>query len=192
MRPRATIPSEALPGGEEPSTWLRMNLELLPRRGRALDLACGSGRNALFLAAAGLRVQAVDRDAARIAALSAAAERQGLPVDAEVRDLETEAVDLGTEAYAVVLVVHYLHRPLFPSLLRALEPGGLLLYETFTTAQAARGKPTNPDFLLGPGELVRLVAPLEVLREREGEFEGRMVASVAARKAAPGPAQGDQ
>lgn len=192
MRPRATIPSEALPGCEEPSSWLRMNLELLPRRGRALDLACGNGRNALFLAAAGLRVQAVDRDAARIAALSAAAERQGLPVDAEVRDLETEAVDLGTEAYAVVLVVHYLHRPLFPSLLRALEPGGLLLYETFTTAQAARGKPTNPDFLLGPGELVRLVAPLEVLREREGEFEGRMVASVAARKAAPGPAQGDQ
>ena len=67
---------------------------------------------------------------------------------------------------------------------RALAPGGLLLYETFTTAQAARGKPTNPDFLLEPGELVARVAPLEVLRQREGDFEGRMVASVAARKAA--------
>jgi len=66
-------------------------------------------------------------------------------------------VDLGTEAYELVLVVHYLHRPLFPSLVRALAPGGLLLYETFTTAQAARGKPTNPDFLLEPGELLEAV-----------------------------------
>lgn len=168
-----------------PSSWLLSNADLLPRRGRALDVACGRGRHALLLAGAGFRVDAVDRDEARVAALAAVAERLGLPVEARVRDLETGEVSLGDDEYDVVLVFHYLHRPLFPALARALAPGGLLLYETFTTAQAGRGKPTNPDFLLEPGELVRRVGPLEVLRQREGDFEGRMVASVAARKAEP-------
>jgi SAM-dependent methyltransferase len=168
-----------------PSSWLLSNADLLPRRGRALDVACGRGRHALLLAGAGFRVDAVDRDEARVAALARVAERLGLPVEARVRDLETGEVSLGDEGYDVVLVFHYLHRPLFPALVRALAPGGLLLYETFTTAQAARGKPTNPDFLLEPGELVRRVGPLEVLRQREGDFEGRMVAGVVARKAGP-------
>src|SRR4029079_18234554 len=101
---------------------------------------------------------------------------------AEQLDLETGSPDLGDSAYALVLVTHYLHRPLFPALVRAVAPGGWLLYETFTTAQTALGKPTNPDFLLRPGELPGLVAPLEVVRQREGEFEGRFVASVAARR----------
>ncbi len=184
MKPLVTIPSEALPGIDPPSSWLLANVDLLPGRGRALDVACGRGRHALFLARAGLHVRALDRDAARVGEMAADARRLGLPVEAEVCDLETGAVDLGREAHDLVLVAHYLHRPLFPALLRAIVPGGLLFYETFTTAQAARGKPTNPDFLLEPGELVRLVAPLEVLRQREGEFEGRMVASVVARKAA--------
>lgn len=183
MKPPATIPSYALPGIDEPSSWVRLNLDLFPRSGRALDVACGSGRHALLLAASGLRVHALDRDPARISALSQAAARLRLVLDVEVRDLEAGAVDLGREAYEVVVVVHYLHRPLFPALVRALKPGGLLLYETFTTAQAARGEPRNPHFLLDPGELMRLVAPLEVLRQREGEFEGRMVAGVVARKA---------
>ena len=184
VKPHVNIPSDA-PSRHRaaPPPGCSLNRDLLPPAGRALDVACGRGRHALFLARAGLHVRALDRDPARIAALAATARDLGLPIEAEVRDLETPAVDLGREAYDLVLVVHYLHRPLFPALVRALAPGGLLLYETFTSAQAARGKPTNPAFLLEPGELVRLVAPLEVLREREGEFEGRMVASVAARKA---------
>jgi rhodanese-related sulfurtransferase len=167
-----------------PSSWLLANADLLPRGGRALDVACGRGRHALLLAGAGFRVDAVDRDEARIAALRTVSDRLELPVEARVKDLETGEVDLGDGVYDVVLVFHYLHRPLFPALVRALAPGGLLLYETFTIAQAARGKPTNPDFLLEPGELFARVAPLEVLRRREGDFEGRMVASIAARKAA--------
>jgi SAM-dependent methyltransferase len=167
-----------------PSSWLLENADLLPRGGRALDVACGRGRHALLLAGAGFRVDAVDRDEGCIAALAAVAERLELPVEARVLDLETGEVDLGDALYDIVLVFHYLHRPLFPALLRALATGGLLLYETFTTAQAARGKPPNPDFLLQPGELVTRVAPLEVLRQREGDFEGRMIASVAARKPA--------
>jgi hypothetical protein len=68
----------------------------------------------------------------------------------------------------------------------ALRPGGVLVYETFTRAQAARGKPTNPAFLLEPGELIELVRPLEVLADREGDYEGRMVASVIARRSQRG------
>jgi SAM-dependent methyltransferase len=84
--------------------------------------------------------------------------------------------------FDVIVVVHYLHRPLFPALIEALAPGGVLVYETFTRAQAARGKPTNPDFLLEPGELLDLVQPLEILASREGDFDGRMIASVIARR----------
>jgi SAM-dependent methyltransferase len=158
------------------------NLDLLPAAGEALDVACGRGRNALALARAGLRVRAVDRDEAALAALRADAQRLGLPIAVEAVDLETAEADLGREAFDVIAVFKYLHRPLFPVLLRALRPGGLLIYETFIAEQAARGRPTNPLFLLQRGELKRLVAPLEVLRDREGEFDGAMVAAVAARR----------
>lgn len=169
-------------GIDGPCSWLVLNADLLPRGGRALDVACGRGRHALLLAAAGIGVRALDRDAARIASLAAIADRLALPIEAEVVDLEAGTAELGRDAYDLVLVVHYLHRPLIPRLVRALAPGGLLIYETFTKAQAQRGKPSNPDFLLAPGELSALVAPLQVLRQREGEYEGRMVAGVAARK----------
>jgi len=167
-----------------PSSWLVQNADVLPRRGKALDVACGSGRHALLLSAAGLSVRAVDRDAEAIGELKAAARRLGFRVETEIKDLETGSADLGDEVYDVVLVVSYLHRPLFPALTRAIRKGGWLLYETYTTLQAERGKPTNAAYLLEPGELPGLVAPLEVVRQREGEFEGRMVSAVAARKAA--------
>lgn len=146
-----------------------------------LDVACGRGRQTLFLARAGFRVHAVDRDPDAVAAVRAAAREEGLAVSCEVLDLETTPPpDLGHGRYEAVVVFNYLHRPLFPALRRALAPGGRLVYETFTTAQAARGRPTNPAFLLRPGELRDLVAPLSVLRSREGEVEGRFVASVVA------------
>jgi len=126
----------------------------------------------------------VDRDEERIAELQSRAARAGLPVQAEVVDLETGPADLGAAACDLIVVVHYLHRPLFPALLRALRPGGLLVYETFTVEQARRGHPRRPEFLLLPGELPRRVAPLQVLRSREGEFEGRCVSAVAAMRAA--------
>jgi len=168
-------------GPAGPCSWLAENVDLLPRQGKALDVACGGGRHTFLLAAIGLEVVAVDRDAARIEAIRSAAERARLRVDARAVDLETGSAGLGEAEYDLILVVHYLHRPLFPAIVRALKPGGLLLYETFTVEQARHGKPTNPAFLLEPGELPRLVAPLHVLRQREGEHEGRFVASVAAR-----------
>ena len=165
-----------------PSPWLLSNASLAPRAARTLDVACGRGRHALLLAGAGYPVRAVDRDAAQVARLGALARRLHLPLDAAVVDLEAPGADLGAGEYELVLVFNYLHRPLFPALVRAVKPGGVLLYETYTKAQAERGRPTNPDHLLEPGELPGLVAPLEVVRQREGDFDGRAIASVAARR----------
>jgi rhodanese-related sulfurtransferase len=165
-----------------PAPWLLQNADLIPWGGRALDVACGKGRHALLLAGAGMRVRALDADADRIQHLSSTAARLGLPITAERFDLEAEGVDLGAAAFDLVLGFNYLHRPLFPALERALAPGGVLLYETFTRDQASRGKPTNPAYLLEPGELGRLVGGLAVARAREGEYEGRCVASIAALK----------
>ena len=105
-----------------------------------------------------------------------------LPLRAQVLDLEREGTTLGNASYDAIVVVHYLHRRLFPALRDALRPGGVLVYETFTLAQAERGRPTNPDFLLEPGELRELVQPFEIMVEREGDFEGKMLASVIARR----------
>jgi len=170
-----------------PSSWVMANADLLPRGGRVLDVACGRGRHALLLAVAGFRVDAVDLEAQRTGSLAATAARLALPLNIRYLDLEAcGPVDLGQELYDLVLVTRFLHRPLFGSLQAALKPGGLLLYETFTVHQAATGHPTNPDFLLQEGELARLVAPLEVVRRREGAFDGAHVAAVAAVKPAAG------
>jgi len=165
-----------------PSSWLVENAALLPRSGRILDLACGKGRHALLLAGSGFSVHAVDADGETIRTLQATAARLGMELDAEVMDLEAVDVRLAPAAYAAILGFHYLHRPLFPLLVRALRPGGVLLYETFTSNQAERPEgPSNPDFLLQPGELEQLVQPLQVLQQREGEFHGRCLSAVAAR-----------
>jgi SAM-dependent methyltransferase len=163
-----------------PASWLVENVDVLPRGAEVLDVACGRGRNALLLAAAGFTVRAVDRDPSRIEGLAENAGRLGIELDAQVMDLEAGGVELGS--FDLVLGFHYLHRPLFPALVTAVRPGGILLYETFTAAQAARGHPRNPAYLLSPGELESLVAPLTVFRSREGEYDGRMVSAVAARR----------
>jgi SAM-dependent methyltransferase len=166
-----------------PAAWLLEHAGLVPRAGTVLDVACGRGRHALYLASMGLNVWAIDRDPAAIAIIESAARARALTVDCAVVDLETNPPpDLGQGRYDAVLVFNYLHRPLFPALRDALRPGGRLFYETFTIAQAARGRPTNPDFLLRPGELPTLVAPLTVLHSREGEVDGRCVASVIAER----------
>lgn len=170
-----------------PTDWLTGHAALLPASGDALEIACGRGRHALWLAARGLRVTAVDRDEEAIAVLSATAHERALPLAAHVDDLERAGVDLGRDVYDVIVGVHYLHRPLFPALVAALRKGGLLIYETFTRAQARRGKPTNQAFLLEPGELRTLTAGLTVIDEREGEFGNRDVAAIVCRKPAATP-----
>lgn len=168
-----------------PSPWLIDNADLLPRDGqKVLDVACGRGRHALLLASAGFVVHAIDRNPDAIAFLRSTAERLRLTLNAEVVDLEGDAPpDLAQATYDAVVVFNYLHRPLMPALRAALKPGGRLFYETFTARQAERGHPKNPAFLLNDGELASLVAPLAVLRSREGEVDGRFIASVVAERA---------
>ncbi len=165
-----------------PAAWLLESADLLPPSGRVLDVACGRGRHALLLAAAGFDVTGLDRDRETLERLQHQAERLGLAVKTWEMDLEASGADLGDARFDVVVVTRFLHRPLFPALVRAVAPGGTLIYETFLAGQAERGHPKNPAFLLHPGELQRLVAPLEIRRSREGEFEGKMVASIVAKK----------
>lgn len=170
-----------------PSPWLTDNADVFPATSsagtplRALDLACGRGRHALWLADAGFDVDAVDREADVLADLQRRADALGLAVVTRVCDLEEHGVSLGHAGYDLIAVCRYLHRPLLASIRRALRPGGVLVYETFTAAQAARGRPTNSAFLLQPGELLELVAPLRVVRQYEGEVDGDMLAGVIAR-----------
>lgn len=168
-----------------PASWLLANLDLIARDRPVLDVACGRGRHALYLARHGWTVHAIDRDRAALASLADHARRDRLAITFACIDLERGVPDLGVERYGTILVFNYLHRPLLPALIRALRPGGVLLYETFTRGQRERGHPRNPAFLLDDGELGRLVSPLAVLRSREGDIEGRWIASVAAEKRLP-------
>ena len=134
-----------------PSPWF-VRWEPLVPPGRVLDVACGSGRHARWLAARGREVDAVDRDAAALAALA-----QVPGIDALCADIESGPWPYPSASYAAVIVANYLHRPLFPALLDALAPGGVLLYETFAAGNERYGRPSNPDFLLKPGELLDIV-----------------------------------
>lgn len=169
---------------ESPAAWLIDNRDLWPRHGRVLDVACGKGRHALLMAQSGLHVRAIDRSADAIATLQHEADRLGLQIDAAVVDLETDPPpSVGESLYDAVLVFNYLHRPLMPAIRAALKPGGRIFYETFTTRQAERGHPRNPAFLLKDGELAELMAPFAILRSREGDIDGRFIASVVAERA---------
>ena len=170
-------------GAATPLHPYHLALELLPRGGRVLDVACGKGRHALLLAGAGFDVRAIDRNPEAVEFVRGTAAKLGFRIDAGVVDLETDPPPpLSPAAFDAVLVFNYLHRPLMPALRESLKPGGRMFYETFTTRQAERGHPRNPAFLLRDGELPELMAPLSVVRSREGEFDERFIASVVAER----------
>lgn len=128
--------------------------ELNHIEGPVLDLACGRGRNGLWLARQGIDVTFADKDSQTLREIAEYLQISGLKGDIWEVDLETDPLpDLGCHRFAAILVFRYLHRPLFPLLKKALAPGGCLLYETFTTQQREFGRPKNPAFLLGTNEL---------------------------------------
>lgn len=133
---------------DPPSAWLLAHAAAISAGGRVLDLACGRGRQARWLAEHGRRVLAVDRDAA---ALRLLADLPGI----EIRccDLEGPAWPFGDERFAAVVVSRYLFRPRLGLLVDLLAEGGVLVYETFMDGNERFGRPANPDFLLRPGEL---------------------------------------
>jgi SAM-dependent methyltransferase len=150
-----------------PSPWVRRFVPLIRPRGRVLDLAAGNGRHTRLLRDCGFAVVAADRDAAGIAAFI------GDPLcTTHTLDLEDGASwALGAE-YDGIVVTNYLHRPLFPALITALAPGGILIYETFAVGNERFGRPNNPEFLLRPGELVAVFgSALTVIAFEEGVVE---------------------
>jgi len=147
------------------SPWVRRFAPIVPA-GEVLDLACGSGRHARLFAQLGHPVTAVDRDPD---ALAAAAAPGIVTLQA---DLEIDGAPWPFEAgrFAGIVVTNYLHRPLLAKLCASLAPGGVLVYETFALGNEAFGKPSNPDFLLRPGELLEMAAAagLTVLAYEDG------------------------
>ncbi len=144
-----------------PSAWLLRWAHLLPPQASVLDVACGSGRHVRWLAAQGHVVTAVDRDAAALAPLNAFAQTV-------LADLEADPWPLPGRQFDAVLVTHYLWRALLPRLVAALAPGGVLIYETFAQGNERYGKPSNPDFLLRPGELLQAFAGLRIVAYEDG------------------------
>lgn len=144
-----------------PSAWVRRWATPLPAGASVLDLACGSGRHLRWLAAQGLRLTGVDRDEAAVAPLRDMAE-------IVVADIESGPWPLQGRRFDAVVVTHYLWRPLMPRIAESLVDGGLLIYETFAAGNGRYGKPSNPDFLLQPGELLRHFAALRVLGFEDG------------------------
>jgi len=157
----------------------------LAKAGEALDLACGTGRHTRLLAARGLQVTALDRNAELLAPLD------GPQVTVLQHDLEADGAVWPFEAgrFALIVVTNYLHRPLFPHLAASLRPDGMLVYETFAQGNQIYGKPSNPDFLLAPGELLGLARDggLQVLAYEDGHVDAPHPAQVQ-RLCAAGPA----
>jgi SAM-dependent methyltransferase len=156
-----------------PSEWVRRWADLVTR-GPLLDLACGGGRHATLFAQRGVPVVAVDR------------ERQLIPaVEFLQADLEGAPWPFAGRRFAAIVVTNYLHRPLFPLLGESLEEGGVLIYETFMAGNEKFGRPSNPAFLLKPGELLSAFAALTPIAFEQGYLERpkpAMVQRLCARK----------
>lgn len=154
--------------------------------GPVLDVACGDGRNGLYLAAHGASVLLVDA----VNSAEAAIEAAGLADSARFLrlDLETPSPPaFAPESFGAVLVLRYLHRPLVPALKECLTPGGLILYETFLEGHEAHGKPRNPDHLLKRGELTAWFSGWQVIESFEGQLfdPPRIMGRILARKPCP-------
>jgi SAM-dependent methyltransferase len=147
---------------ETPSPWVVRWSGAIRAGGRVLDVACGKGRHLRYLASLGLSVVGVDRDEQALASLA------GLRAELRVADIEGGAWPFAPGEFDGVVVTNYLHRPLFPHLVAALRPGGVLVYETFALGNERYGRPSKPDFLLEPGELLRRVEPLDVVAFEQG------------------------
>ena len=167
-------------GTENPSAWLQRWAHLIAPGSRVLDVACGAGRHMRWLAAQGHEVTGVDRNPDAVAL----AQAFGSVICA---DIENGPWPFPGQSYGAVIVTHYLWRPLLPQIVQSVAPGGVLIYETFATGNETVGKPSRPDFLLQPGELLRATEGLHTLAYEDG-FEtppDRFVQRIAAVRPTP-------
>ncbi|MEK7737295.1 MAG: methyltransferase domain-containing protein [Pseudomonadota bacterium] len=158
----------ALPPPRLPSAWVQRFAPLIDPGGNILDLACGSGRHARYLAGLGFTVEAVDRNPEVIEAL------RDIPgIAARCADLEAGPWPYGGRNFAGVVVTNYLWRPLFPLLMATLDKGGILIYETFMVGHEQYGHPSNPAFLLRRNELLNVIRNhLEPIAFEQGDVAG--------------------
>ncbi|WP_066268682.1 class I SAM-dependent methyltransferase [Hydrogenophaga palleronii] len=148
-------------GTEAISAWVQRWSHLVPPGGSVLDVACGHGRHLRWFAQRGHRVTGVDRSPEAIAAVAS----WGRAVQA---DIENGPWPFEGERFDLVLVTNYLWRPLLPVIVQSVAEGGVLLYETFAAGNESVGKPSRPDFLLQPGELLRASEGLQVVAYEDG------------------------
>ncbi len=171
--------------GCEPNDWLVAHTGILPTAGQALDLACGEGRDAVFLATRGLTVEAIDGSAVALAKGRQLAAARAATVTWRHLNLEGGWLP-ERHTYALITCHNFLHRPLLAALPDALTPGGILIYATYLTGQERYGHPANPAHLLRPGELRQACTGLEILAYQEGTTrccgQPAMRAAVVARK----------
>ena len=169
-------------GTEAPSPWIVRFSHLVPAGGAVLDLACGRGRHLRWFASRGHPVLGVDRDPEALAGL------QGVGETLQA-DIENGPWPLAGRRFAAVVVTNYLWRPLFPHVLDCVDEGGVLLHETFAAGNETVGKPSRPDFLLQPGELLRAYPGLRVVAFEDGFLErpDRFVQRIAAVRQRPAP-----
>ena len=165
----------------EPSQFLVENIDLLPR-GWALDIAMGSGRNAVYLARMGFQVLGLDASPESVQEALNRARGEGVSIETRVEDLE-KIPYLEEESFDLVICFNYLQRSLMPQLKNWVKPGGMVVYETFIVDQAKFGRPRNPYYLLRHNELLHTFGDFRVLRYREGLIVDRKaVASIVAQK----------
>ena len=173
---------EAYIFGKEPVGFLREHIDLLPR-GKALDVAMGEGRNAVFLAKNGFNVDGCDISEIAVKKALDLAKENNVKIHAFVADLET--YKLPKDTYDVIACFYYLQRGLVPQMKEALKPGGMIIYETYTIENRERGfeGPKNKDYLLKPNELLDLFKDLKIIYYRELVLNNKKaIASLIAKK----------
>ena len=147
-----------------PSLFLAEQISRLSR-GKALDLAMGSGRNSIFLARNGYEVDAIDYSSVAVGKLQSFVKEQSLPITVKQADLTT--FQIPDHTYDLIINFNYLERSLIPQIKRGLNPGGMLLFETYTIEQPRYGRPRNPDYLLKPNELLSSFSDLHIIYYHE-------------------------
>ncbi len=168
----------------EPSAWVRRWSHLVCPGGEVLDVACGQGRHMQWFSSRGHPVTGIDRNAQALQC----ARQFGTVVEADVEQATWPLLHDGVpRRFSAVVVTHYLWRPLWPTLLLSLQPGGLLLYETFAEGNGTFGKPSRPDFLLQRDELLRRCSDLHIVAYENGflAHPPRLLQRIAAQR--PGP-----
>jgi SAM-dependent methyltransferase len=168
-------------GTEAPSAWVRRWTHLVPAGGAVLDVACGFGRHMRWFSQQGHAVTGVDRAQDAVDAVASLGE-------AVQADIENGPWPFPGRTFAGVVVTNYLWRPLMPAILRSVAPGGALIYETFATGNETVGKPSRPEFLLQPGELLRICRELRVVAYEDGFLDqpACFVQRIAAMRPMPG------